>query len=49
VLPFHDREIVLNGVDWLHQMLEENRGKRFCFVRELGKAMLMQAEAKQPV
>ena len=48
VLPFHDREIVLYGVDWLHQMLEENGSKRFRFVRELGEAVLLQAEAKQP-
>ena len=45
----HDREILLNGVEWLHQMLEENRGKRFYFVRELGEAMLTQAKATQPV
>lgn len=37
VLPFHDRDIVLNGVDWLKRILEEQAHKRFCFVRDLGK------------
>ena len=40
VLPFHDREIVLNGVDWLQQRLEANRDKQLCFVRELGEELL---------
>jgi peptidoglycan/xylan/chitin deacetylase (PgdA/CDA1 family) len=35
VLPFHDREIVLEGVGWLRAQLAEHRGRRFCFVRDL--------------
>ncbi len=35
VIAFHDRDIVLNGKDWLQTLLESNKAKRFCFVREL--------------
>jgi peptidoglycan/xylan/chitin deacetylase (PgdA/CDA1 family) len=35
VLPFHDREIVLEGADWLRARLAEHQGRRFCFVRDL--------------
>jgi peptidoglycan/xylan/chitin deacetylase (PgdA/CDA1 family) len=40
VLPLHDRDIVLNGVERLRQLIADQKGKRFCFVRELGKRML---------
>ena len=36
VLPFHDREVVLEGLGWLEAHIPE----RSCFVRELGEAML---------
>lgn len=37
VLPFHDRDIVLQGVEWLRRLLAKQRGGPFCFVRELGE------------
>ncbi len=35
VLPFHDREIVLEGTRWLERQMEALSGRRFCFVRDL--------------
>lgn len=35
VVAFHDRDLVLHGVEWLQRRLEEHRGRRFSFVREL--------------
>lgn len=43
VLPFHDRDIVFNGVEWLRQLIANQEGKRFCFVRELGEEILASA------
>ena len=40
VLPFHDREIVLHGVQWFREILEKNANSEFCFVRDLGQKML---------
>jgi hypothetical protein len=37
VIAFHDRDIVLNGREWLQSLLDSNKGKRFCFVRELAE------------
>lgn len=36
VLAFHDRELVLEGIEWLEHVLEQHQDKNFCFVRELG-------------
>lgn len=35
VIAFHDRELVLEGIDWLRALLEKNKGRQFCFVGEL--------------
>lgn len=35
VIAFHDRELVLYGIAWLEKVLQENKGKEFCFVKEL--------------
>lgn len=35
VLPFHDRELVLQGIGWLENVLRQNRDKQFCFVKDL--------------
>ena len=43
VVPFHDRDIVLNGVVWLRQLIANQEGKRFCFVKELGERILTSA------
>jgi len=40
VLPFHDRDIVLNGPSWLREVLDKNVDKKFCFVKDLGESML---------
>ena len=37
VVPFHDREIVLYGIEWLRQLLAKQQNKQFCFVKELGE------------
>lgn len=37
VAPFHDREIVLNGVEWLRRRLTSLKEKQFWFVKELGE------------
>ena len=37
VIAFHDRELVLFGVDWLRDLLASvPAGTRYCFVKELG-------------
>jgi len=40
VLSFHDRDIVLNGVGWLQQLIANQEGKQFYFIRELGERIL---------
>ena len=35
VLPFHDRDLVLNGVVWLEQLLRQHPNTTFCFVKDL--------------
>ncbi len=35
VVAFHDRELVVNGVNWLRNLLEKNRDTNYCFVKEL--------------
>lgn len=35
VLPFHDRDLVLNGVIWLEQLLRQYPNTTFCFVKDL--------------
>jgi len=37
VVPFHDREIVLYGIEWLRQLLAQQPSPQFCFVRDLGE------------
>jgi hypothetical protein len=37
VIPFHDREIVLYGTEWLRQLLAQQPDPQFCFVRDLGE------------
>lgn len=37
---FHDRDIVLGGVEWLRARLEEVRGREIRFVRELGERLV---------
>jgi len=37
-VPFHDREIVLYGVEWLRQLLAKQQDKQFCFVKELDES-----------
>lgn len=43
VVLFHDRDIVLNGVVWLRQLIDNQPGQQFCFVRELGERILTSA------
>lgn len=45
VLPFHDREIVLEGVEWLEDVLERHRDRELCFVSELESTVLGNASA----
>lgn len=35
VMPFHDRDIVLNGTRWLRDLVARNEGSRCCTVAEL--------------
>ena len=35
VLPFHDRDIVYGGIEWLRRRVMENGDAAFCFVSEL--------------
>jgi peptidoglycan/xylan/chitin deacetylase (PgdA/CDA1 family) len=35
VFAFHDRELILEGVDWLRKFLLEQADTQYCFVREL--------------
>jgi peptidoglycan/xylan/chitin deacetylase (PgdA/CDA1 family) len=37
VLDFHDRDVVLNGHDWLERLISKGHGAEFVFVRELGE------------
>jgi len=34
VFPFHDRDVVLGGMQWFRNVLEENKDKHFCFIRD---------------
>ena len=45
VAAFHDRDLVLHGLDWLADRLRQQAGKRSAFVRELGEAL--QAQIRQ--
>jgi peptidoglycan/xylan/chitin deacetylase (PgdA/CDA1 family) len=36
VVPFHDRDLVLNGVDWLRSLIASGQGARYCSVGDLG-------------
>lgn len=40
VFAFHDREIVLNDINWLEKVIELNREKKFLFVKEVGRDAL---------
>jgi peptidoglycan/xylan/chitin deacetylase (PgdA/CDA1 family) len=35
VVPFHDRDLVLGGVDWLVRTIDRMQPAAFCFVRDL--------------
>ncbi len=37
VIPFHDREIILYGIEWFQRLLAREQGKQLCFVKELGE------------
>jgi hypothetical protein len=37
VIPFHDREMVLEGIEWFERLLSEHSDEEHCFVRELGE------------
>lgn len=39
-VAFHDRDVVLHGVGWLHRALDRLRGRPVLFVRELGERLL---------
>ena len=51
VMPFHDREIVLEGVSWLQTQLDQHEDSQFCWVKELGEHLLSKhlAQAKNPI
>ncbi len=36
-IEFHDREIVRQGLDWLSRAVDEQAGRSFCFLREMGE------------
>lgn len=49
VVPFHDRDIVINGIEWLREQLVKRQDKQFCFIGELGESIIMSAnQAKLP-
>lgn len=39
VIAFHDREMVLLGVDWLREAIESSLAAQLCTVRELGETL----------
>jgi peptidoglycan/xylan/chitin deacetylase (PgdA/CDA1 family) len=39
VVPFHDRDIVLQGTKWLEALLQRFAGSRFCFIKDAGAAL----------
>ena len=43
VLPFHDRDIVFNGIEWLRRLIEKQKDRQFCFIKELGENFLSSA------
>jgi hypothetical protein len=47
VVPLHDRDIVLNGVDWLERLIENQRSRQFYFIRELGEGLLRYYQVKE--
>ncbi|MBI2094280.1 MAG: polysaccharide deacetylase family protein [Candidatus Omnitrophica bacterium] len=51
VLPFHDRDIVLHGMEWFRALLVREQQNDFCFVRELGEHLISTttSEVKVPV
>lgn len=34
-IPFHDRDLVVNGIDWLRNLLARDDGARYCSVADL--------------
>lgn len=39
IIPFHDREIILNGTKWLKELLTYNFDKKIVTIQELGKSL----------
>jgi peptidoglycan/xylan/chitin deacetylase (PgdA/CDA1 family) len=39
VVPFHDRDLVLHGVDWLRALIHRQQGARCCSVAELAASL----------
>jgi len=37
VIAFHDRDIVLKGVEWFKRLLDQHAGETFCFLRDLAE------------
>lgn len=37
VVPMHDRDLVMNGVEWLRRLLAQEPGRTFCSVAELAR------------
>jgi peptidoglycan/xylan/chitin deacetylase (PgdA/CDA1 family) len=35
IVPFHDRDVVMNGVGWLERLLARDRDTRFCSIAQL--------------
>jgi peptidoglycan/xylan/chitin deacetylase (PgdA/CDA1 family) len=46
VVPFHDRDLVLHGLDWLEQRIDREGSVQFCFVRELAERASYLADRK---
>lgn len=42
IVPFHDRDIVINGTDWFRKLLQKYQQQRHCFVKELGETLDME-------
>ena len=40
VFPFHDRDLVLGGIQWLRKVLEDNKDKQFGFIRDVANIVL---------
>jgi len=39
ITSFHDRDIVVNGMDWFRRLLMEHQGKPYAFVSETAKTL----------